>query len=340
MSVKTKHSPKVKSSQKTQIKTVNKLNLEEQNSRKEEITNDTLRSQIFEELKRDFVERYGVGKPTKTFKYAGGDWHIKDKILPIIRQSGATKLVEVFGGSGIITQFAPRDQFKNIVYNDKDKLLTNFFLVLRDHPKELTEKLFFLPSSRELFNKYRNMLETGEIHKLDPVSKAIVTFYLLNDSFNGKGGSWAIQHTRSTSVEIRRKALHLADFAKQWLDVDIENNDFREILKTHDRPFTVFYLDPPFLPVKSTDRDKYYRLSFTEKDMKDMLDILSRIRGKFVLKLPIDHLEIPYIKEWIQKHGYYVTPISHKLSMQKKKDGEKRDDFMTILVHNFPASLS
>jgi DNA adenine methylase len=340
MSVKTKHSPKVKSSQKAPEKTVNMLNPEEQISRKEEITNETLRRQIFEELKKDFVERYGVGKPTKTFKYAGGDWYIKDKILPIIRQSGATKLVEVFGGSGVITQFAPRDQFKNIVYNDKDKLLTNFFLVLRDHPKELTEKLFFLPSSRELFNKYRNMLETGEIHKLDPVSKAIVTFYLLNVSFNAKGGTWAIQHTVSTSVEIRRKALHLADFAKQWLDVDIENNDFREILKTHDRPFTVFYLDPPFLPVKNTDRDKYYRLSFTEKDMKDMLDILSRIRGKFVLKLPIDHLEIPYIKEWIQKHGYYVTPISHKLSMQKKKDGEKRDDFMTILVHNFPASLS
>jgi DNA adenine methylase len=336
MSVKTKRALNVKSSQK---KTEKIVKPREQKQQKEEITSNNIRSQIFEGLKKDFVEKYGVGKPTKPFRYAGGDWHIRNKILPILRQSGATKLVEVFGGSGVVTQYAPRDQFTNIVYNDRDSLLTNFFLVLRDKSKELVEKLFFMPSSRELFNKYRDMLETGEIYKLDPMSKAIATFYLFNDSFFGIGDTWAVRHKRSGSVELRRKALLLEDFAKRWLDVDIESNDFREILKTHDTPNTVFYLDPPFLSEKSADRDRYYRLTFTEKDMKDMLDILSGIQGKFVLKLPKDHLEIPYIKEWIQKHGYYVTPINHKLSMQKKK-GEKRNEFTTVLIHNFPASTS
>jgi len=338
MSVKTKQLPIVKSTQKTQKKTETMVYPEERNGQKGEVTNDSLRSLLFEELKKDFVEKYGLGKPTKPLRYAGGDWYIKDQILSIIRQSGATKLVEVFGGSGVITQFAPREQFKNIVYNDKDKLLTNFFLVLRDHSEDLVEKIFFLPSSRELFNKYRDMLKTGEIHKLDPVSKAVVTFYVLNDSFSGRGNSWGIEHTRSMSAELRRKALKLAELAKRWLDVDIENKDFREILKTHDTPNTVFYLDPPFLPVKGKDRTEYYRLSFTDSDMKDLLEMLSRIRGKFVLKLPEDHLEIPYIKEWINKHGYYVTPIRHKLVMQKKS-GEKRSEFTTVLVHNFPAKL-
>ena len=304
------------------------------------VTNDILRKEIFEVLKKDFIQRYGVGKHTKPIQYAGGDWHIKNKILPILRQSGASKLVEVFGGSGVITQFAPREQFKNIVYNDRDSLLTNFFLVLRDKPKELVEKVFFMPSSRELFNKYKNMLETGEIYKLDPMSKAIATFYLLNASYAGTSNGWSIRHRDNTSVRIRRKALALADYAKRWLDVDIENKDFREILKTHDTPNTVFYLDPPFLSEKNTDRDRYYRLSFTEKDMKELLEMLSRIKGKFVLKLPIDHLEIPYIEEWIQKHGYYVTPIKHQFAMQMRKDGQKRDVFTTLLIHNFPASTS
>ncbi|MEM3549266.1 MAG: DNA adenine methylase, partial [Thermofilum sp.] len=281
---------------------------------------------------------YKEGKPTKILKYAGGDWFLKDDIIAVLKQSGASKLVEVFGGSGVITQFAPREQFKSIVYNDKDSLLTNFFLVLRDHPKELTEKLFFMPSSRELFHKYREMVQKGEIHKLDPVSKAVIAFCLLNDSFNGLGRTWAIDHHKSVSVELRRKALALADLAKRWLDVVIENNDFREILETHDKPFTVFYLDPPFLSKKGRDRDYYYRLSFIEKDMKDLLELLSGIQGKFVLKLPEDHLEIPFIKEWINKHGYYVTPIRHKLTMEKK-EGEKRKEFTTILIHNFPAKL-
>jgi DNA adenine methylase len=256
----------------------------------------------------------------------------------VLKQSGASKLVEVFGGSGVVTQFAPRKQFKVIVYNDKDSLLTNFFLVLRDHPKELTEKIFFLPSSRELFHKYREMVQKGELNKLDPVSKAVATFYLLNDSFFGQGRTWAIDHHKSVSVELKRKALALADLAKRWLDVDIENNDFRKVISGHDTPNTVFYLDPPFISNKGTDRDYYYRLSFTEKDMKDMLDLLSRIRGKFVLKLPEDHLDIPYIKEWVDMHGYYVTPISHKLNMENKK-GEKRNEFTTVLIHNFPAKL-
>ncbi|MCI4409355.1 MAG: DNA adenine methylase [Thermofilum sp.] len=337
MSVKTKQASKAKSSQKTQQETEAMVYPEEQKS-ESEVSNDELRSLIFNELKKDFTQRYKEGKPTKTFKYIGGDWKLKDKILPIITQSGATKLVEVFGGSGVITQFAPREQFKSIVYNDKDSLLTNFFLVLRDHPKELTEKIFFLPSSRELFHKYREMVQKGELNKLDPISKAVIAFYLLNDSFFGQGRTWAIDHHKSVSVELRRKALALADLAKRWLDVDIENNDFRKILDTHDKPYTVFYIDPPFFSKKDTDRDYYYRLSFTEKDMKDLLDILSKIRGKFVLKLPKDHLEIPYIKEWIDNHGYYVTLINHKLNMENK-EGEERDEFTTVLIHNFPAKL-
>jgi DNA adenine methylase len=322
----------------SQKKTEEMVKPKEQNSQKEEITSNNIRSLIFEELKKDFVEKYGVGRRTKPIQYAGGDWYIRNEILPIIRQSGATKLVEVFGGSGVITQFAPREQFKIIVYNDKDSLLTNFFLVLRDRTEELVEKLFFMPNSRELFNKYKNMLETGEIYKLDPMSKAIATFYLLNTSFSGTTNGWSIRHRGNSSVRMRHRILALADYAKRWLDVDIENKDFREVLKIHDSSNTVFYLDPPYLPVNSKERKGYYRVPFTERDMRELLEMLSRIKGKFVLKLPKDHLEIPYIKEWIQKHGYYVTPISHKLIMQKRKDGQKRDVFTTVLIHNFPTS--
>jgi len=68
--------------------------------------------------------------------------------------------------------------------------------------------------------------------------------------------------------------------------------------------------------------------------MKDLLNTLSGINGKFVLKLPEDHLEIRYIMEWIEKNSYRVKTIKHVKSMIKVIGG-KRPVHKTILVYNF-----
>jgi len=296
------------------------------------LTSETLAKEILEHV----VEKYGAGKPTKPFKYVGGDWQIKDELLDLLVKSKCKTLVEVFGGSGVVSMYAPRDVFKIIVYNDKDSLLTNFFMVLKDRADELVKKLALIPFSREIFEKYIKMIETGEIHKLDPVEKAVATFYITRASMWGMGDSFAIDVSKSTAVEIKRQIALLPEYAKMWADITIENRDFRDILKIYDREYTVFYCDPPHLSVGDVKRDHYYRLGFTEKDMKDLLDMLSNIKGKFVLKLPEDHLEIKFIKKWIEENKYNVREVEIKHSMLKVI-GEKRPLFTVVLIYNYNA---
>jgi DNA adenine methylase len=296
------------------------------------LTSETLAKEILKHV----VEKHGVGRPTKPLRYAGGDWYIKDKLLDLLAKSKCKTLVEVFGGSGIVSMYAPRDVFKNIIYNDKDSLLTNFFMVLKDRADELVKKLALMPVSRELFYKYTKMIETGEIHKLDPVEKAAIMFYVLRTSMWGTGDSFAVEVSRSTAVEVKRHAALIPEYAKMWADVTIENRDFRDIIKIYDREYTVFYCDPPHLSVGDVNRDHYYRLGFTEKDMKDLLDMLSNIKGKFVLKLPEDHLEIKFIKDWIDKNKYNVKEVEIKHSMIKAI-GEKRPKFTLVLIYNYKA---
>jgi DNA adenine methylase len=242
--------------------------------------------------------------------------------------------VEVFGGSGVITMYAPRNVFKQIVYNDKDDLITNFFMVLKERPEELAKRIALIPLSRTAFNKYLEMYRSGEINRLDPVERAAAMFFLYRASMWGSGKSFGVEVSRSFARGTRRQASLLTEYAKRWADVTIENKDFRDIIKTYDREHVVFYCDPPFLSYKSKDRERYYRFSFTEDDMKDLLQLLSSIKGKFVLKLPYDHLEMNFIKEWASR--YRIKEVEHAFSFQKVVGGQ-RSKFKTVLIYNYEA---
>jgi DNA adenine methylase len=289
---------------------------------------------LAEKILKHVLELHGEGKPTKPIGYPGGDWFIKDEILDVLVKSNCDTLVEVFGGSGVISMYAPRDIFKKIIYNDIDPLLVNFFTVLKEKPAELSRKIALIPVSRETTNKYIEMLKTGEIHKLDPVEKAAVYFYLVRTTMFSKLDQFSPRASSNVAIRIRRHAALIPEYAKMWRDISIENMDFRNLIKKYDGENTAFYCDPPFLSTGGLKRDDYYRFAFTDKDMMDLLNTLSGIKGKFTLKSPEDHLEIRYIREWIEKNSYRVKTIKHAKSMMKVI-GEKRPVQKTILVSNF-----
>jgi len=289
---------------------------------------------VAEEILKHMLELHGEGKPTKPIWYPGGDWYIKDDILEVLVRSKCDTLVEVFGGSGVISMYAPREVFKKIIYNDIDPLLVNFFTVLKEKPAELSKKIALIPVSRETTNKYIEMLKTGEIHKLDPVEKAAAYFHLVRTTMSGKLDQFSPRVSSSTAARIRKQATHIPIYAEMWRDVAIENMDFRDVIKKYDAENAVFYCDPPFLSTSKAKREDYYRFTFTDKDMRDLLNTLSSIKGKFVLKLPEDHLEIHYIREWIEKNSYRVKTVKHLRCMEKAIGG-KRTVQKTMLIYNF-----
>jgi DNA adenine methylase len=298
------------------------------------LSDNEIRDIIAEELLKYAMVKFGSSPSEKLLEYIGGDWFIKDDIIALLVKSGAKTLVEVFGGSGVISMHAPRTVFKNIIYNDKDELLYGFYKVLREKPKELMKLLIFMPVSRKLNDELTNIVESGAYKKLSDVEKAAILFYLIRTSFDGQVfGGFRIRKTQNTQTELVRKILTIADVAKKWLDVVIENKDFREIIPLYDSESTVFYCDPPYIAVNSSSGG-YYRLSFTHADMRYLLNLLSRIKGKFVLKLSEEHLQFSYIKSFTER--YNVNVVEHYKGSQKSV-GEKRTTQITLLIYNFKA---
>ena len=64
-------------------------------------------------------------------------------------------------------------------------------------------------------------------------------------------------------------------------DVHIEALDWREFLRRYDKPFTLFYLDPPYWG-HETD---YGRGVFARKDFARMAAALRGLKGRFILSL-------------------------------------------------------
>ena len=300
--------------------------------------NEDLKNEIADELIEYVKQEFGTSKCRKIIGIIGGDWYIKDEIINLLMESGCRTLVEVFGGGGTISAFAPREVFRIIVYNDKDELVYTFFKVLREKPKELMRELILMPFSRKLHGELQEVIRNGEYKNMSDIEKATLFFCLHMMSYAGMicaGFKVAKSVRTSRSKVYLRKIVSLADIAKRWIDVVLENKDFREIIPLYDSVNTVFYCDPPFLSVTQR-RDDYYRLGFSHRDMKALLDMLMKIRGKFVLKLPEDHTTLSYVKEFIAK--YRVKTVEHHKFSQKVESRQTKATQKILLVYNFDAS--
>lgn len=61
--------------------------------------------------------------------------------------------------------------------------------------------------------------------------------------------------------------------------VMIECLDFRDLIPRYDREHTLFFLDPPYLKFKS------YEHNFVERDFYDLAEVLSDIKGRFLMTI-------------------------------------------------------
>jgi DNA adenine methylase len=282
-----------------------------------------------ETIKEEILQLIDNKGIKKIIQYVGGDYWIADDILERLYRVGNDKytFVEVFGGSGYISQIIDRNKFPNIIYNDINDKLTTLYKMVKERPKEFSFLLFLLPYSRS-FNKIsRELLEKNK--NLSELETAALFFYLANTSFMGgtkKGFGYAINPERNVVRFYRKKVRAILDLAKNWKDVTIENLDFRKVIQLYDSNKTVFYLDPPF-PDRS---ENYYGITFTVDDLRDMAKMLTQIKGKFLLK--VDDKAFDLIKDILG--NYKIEKLERFRSMDKKR-GEKKETWTLVLVSNY-----
>jgi DNA adenine methylase len=284
---------------------------------------------------REALERVlGPGSANvKILQMPGGDFRIADLLHPRLERLCARPkcaLVEVFGGSGYVSQTASREVFGNIVYNDVNDMLTALYRHVKENPEQLAALLALLPYSRSYYRIVAELLKT--CRDFGSLAAAALVFYAYNTSYLGKigkGFAYSVNPTKNEAREFKNRVWAVLRYAEAWRDVVIENLDFRDAIKRYDSERTVFYLDPPYVD-RSED---YYGRPFTADDLRDMAAMLTQIRGRFLLKL--DYKTYEQISDVLTRDKYAVEVMERTRHMKKVK-GRPRDRWLLTLISNPP----
>lgn len=207
-------------------------------------------------------------------RYHGGKWLLADWIISNFPSHRC--YVEPFGGAASV--LLKKDRSYAEVYNDLDGELVNLFRVLRDDGDKLRELLYLTPFARdEFFASYAPIS--------DPIEQARRT---VARSFMGFGSNSHNKKTGFRANSNRSGTTPARDWrnfpeALPWMidrlrGVVIENKNAIDVMKNHDTPETLHYVDPPYVS-ETRDKGADYRHEMTNEQHRELAAAIHSLQG-------------------------------------------------------------
>lgn len=205
------------------------------------------------------------------FGYPGGKSKSVKYILPHLPYRNA--YIEPFGGSGVV--LLNRKESRLEIFNDRYAGVVAFYRCLRDQEKmnRLIDRCEAVVHSREEFLWCKATWQEVE----DDVERAARWYYMISSSFGNIGRAFA-RATKSNSQtgSLLRNNIRLFLPVHQRLkNVQIENQDWREILRDFDNHDAVFYLDPPYVEYTGG----CYKHTMTVRDHRELCERVFQLDG-------------------------------------------------------------
>jgi len=218
-------------------------------------------------------------------RYHGGKFRLAPWVISHFPPH--TCYVEPFGGAAGVLMQKPRAYAE--VYNDLDGDIVNLFRVLQAKitRDQLTELLIITPYARGEFERAWEPTE-------DSVERARRTIIRAQMGFGSAG---ATKGRTGFRIDTKRKygtaqALwqeypeQVAEIGQRLSGVLIENRPAIEVMKAHDGPETLHYVDPPYVfstRHESASSRQYYRHEMDDGQHLDLLNELLELEGMVVL---------------------------------------------------------
>jgi DNA adenine methylase len=174
--------------------------------------------------------------------------------------------------------------------NDLNGDLVNFYQVLRNPGRfeELRRRLELTPLAEGEWRHARDALKAGRVE--DPIERAALFFVLNRQSRQGLMQDFTspvrtrLRGGRSDPVNSWLGAVEgLEDVHRRLRDVIFVCRAALEVIRSEDKPATLFYCDPPYLHETRSATDAYGRFEMTAAGHRELLEALAGIRGKFIL---------------------------------------------------------
>ena len=213
-------------------------------------------------------------------RYFGGKFRVREWVLNHFPPHRV--YTEVFGGAASVLLSKPKSHIE--VYNDLDGQLVNLFRVIRDNGEELQRLIEYTPYAREEYNK------SGEDSTCDieRARRTLVKSWLSigTDAIHrGKSGfrMYTNEAAMGTIPLHQWTSYHeqITLFNERLQGVLIENDNAADILKRHDYPDALHYVDPPY--VHNTRSSGGYSFEMTDEQHEELADVLNSLDGMVVL---------------------------------------------------------
>ena len=215
--------------------------------------------------------------------------------------------VEPYGGAAGVLLQKPRAYAE--VYNDLDGDVINFFAVLRDPSTraQLIEACMLTPYARAEFDLAWEPTD-------DCIERAR---RLAVRAQMGFGSAGATKGKTGFRIDTKRKygtAQHLwteypetiAVAGQRFTGVMIENRSAIEVMRQHDAPDTLFFVDLPYMHetrVLGAGKTGYYRHEMTDAEHAELLDVLFDLEGCVV----VTGYETDLYRERLKGWGHHTT---------------------------------
>lgn len=220
-------------------------------------------------------------------RYHGGKFRLAPWVMGFFPEHQC--YVEPFGGAAGVLLQKPRSYAE--VYNDLDGDVVNFFRVLQDPALrgQLIERVLLTPYARSEFDKAWKPAR-GQVERARRLAiRAQMGF----------GSAGATKGSTGFRVDTKRaygtaQALwaqypeNIAQVGARLAGVLIENRTALEVMRQHDAPSTLHFVDPPYVmatrdPRASSGRSTYYRHEMTDTAHLELLEAVRGLAGMVVL---------------------------------------------------------
>ena len=210
--------------------------------------------------------------------------------------------------------FFAKDPAPLEVINDTNGELINFYRVVKTQFWKLEKEIKCTLHSREQHQLAKVVMEYPQL--FTEVKRAWAIWTLANQSFAAMlDGTWRCDFKRNTTPKRldNKRTSFVEEYAKRLEQVQIENRDALKIIQIWDSKDSFFYCDPPYF-----NSDMGHYKGYTEKDFENLLQVLSTIKGKFLLSSYPSELIEKYARKF-KWHTKKIEGIQVTVAMGKRK---------------------
>lgn len=222
--------------------------------------------------------------PTRPIlRYHGGKWTLANWLISLFPPHRI--YVEPFGGAASVLLRKRRAYSE--VYNDLDGDVVNLFRVLQDPPaaSRLAELLRLTPFSRDEFRlAYQPTTDCVEAARR-LVIRAFMGFGSVSANPGHRTGFRA-NSSRSGTTPAHDWG-HYPDclpvFVERLRGVVVDNRDAIEVMRQHDGPETLHYLDPPYPEETRRQGLTCYRHEMTDREHAVLAQFVRGLAGSVII---------------------------------------------------------